>query len=254
MKKNQIAAQGYTIRDLCQTPEATDIAFGRVKAAGYDAIQISGFWQNGVDTLAELAKKHELEVCATHISFEEMEENLPLVIENHRKLGCTYVGIGGMPMYARESLSACRDFVHKFNEIGLRLREHGQIAVYHNHHFEFGSFGDEGSLMDVLFEEGDPESWQFEIDTHWVVRGYNDPVKWIRKVAGRMECVHFKDLHNYREGPTYAEIGEGVLNWPDIIAACRAIGVKWYIVEQDTCPGDPVDSLALSYRNMLRMI
>ena len=51
-----------------------------------------------------------------------------------------------------------------------------------------------------------------------------------------------------------AEIGEGVLNWPEIIAACRSIGVKWYIVEQDTCPGDPVDSLAISHRNMLRMI
>ena len=105
MRKNQIAAQGYTIRDLCRTPESTDITFGRIKAAGYDAIQISAFWQVGVDTLAELAKKHELEVCATHISFQEMADDLPLVIENHKKLGCTYVGIGGMPLEARESPS-----------------------------------------------------------------------------------------------------------------------------------------------------
>ena len=62
MKKNQIAAQGYTIRELCKTPESTDIAFGRVKAAGYDAIQLSGQWHIGVDTLAELTKKHGLEV------------------------------------------------------------------------------------------------------------------------------------------------------------------------------------------------
>ncbi|MDD6877994.1 MAG: sugar phosphate isomerase/epimerase [Clostridiaceae bacterium] len=253
MKKNQIAAQGYTIRELCKTPESTDIAFGRVKAAGYDAIQLSGQWHIGVDTLAELTKKHGLEVCATHIGFQEMVDDLPGVIENHKKLGCKYVGIGGMPLEARESPEACRAFVKKFNEIGLRLRDAGQVAIYHNHNFEFASFGEE-SLMDILFEEGDPDSWQFELDTHWVVRGFNDPVKWIRKVGSRMECVHFKDLHNYKDGPTFAEIGEGVLNWPDIIAACRSIGVKWYIVEQDTCPGDPVDSLAISHRNMLRMI
>ena len=253
MNKNQIAAQGYTIRDLCKTPEMTDIAFGRVKAAGFDAIQISGFWQNGVDTLADLAKKHDLKVCATHIGFKEMEDDLDTVIANHKKLGCKYVGIGGMPLEAREGLDECRAFVKKFNEIGLRLRDAGQIGIYHNHNFEFASFG-KTSYMDVLFEEGDPESWQFEIDTHWVVRGYNDPVKWIKKVGGRMDCVHFKDLHNYKEGPTYAEIGEGVLNWPEIIAACRSIGVKWYIIEQDTCPGDPIDSLALSRKNMIDMI
>ena len=77
MKKNQIAAQGYTIRELCKTPESTDIAFGRVKAAGYDAIQLSGQWHIGVDTLAELTKKHGLEVCATHIGFQEMVDDLP---------------------------------------------------------------------------------------------------------------------------------------------------------------------------------
>jgi len=253
MTKSQIAAQGYTIRDLCRDPASTDAAFARVKKVGYDAIQISGFWQNGVENLARIADKNELQVCATHIGFQEMVDDLPKVIANHKLLGCTYVGIGGMPLEARESPEACRAFVRKFNEIGCRLRDAGLIGIYHNHNFEFASFGCE-SLMDILYNEGDPASWQFEIDTHWVVRGFNDPVKWIRKVAGRMDCVHFKDLHNYKEGPTYAEIGEGVLNWPDIITACRLIGVKWYIVEQDTCPGDPIDSLAISYRNMLRMI
>jgi sugar phosphate isomerase/epimerase len=47
-----------------------------------------------------------------------------------------------------------------------------------------------------------------------------------------------------------AEVGEGNLNWPAILDACRAAGVRWYIVEQDTCQRDPFDSLAISLRNL----
>jgi sugar phosphate isomerase/epimerase len=44
------------------------------------------------------------------------------------------------------------------------------------------------------------------------------------------------------------EIGAGNLDWPRIVAAAERSGCRWYIVEQDTCLGDPVDSLAQSYR------
>ena len=253
MKKNQIAAQGYTIRTLCQDLENAQKTFAGVKAIGYDAIQISGLWSLGVENIAEMCQKNELEVCATHISFAEIKNEFDKVVDMHKKLGCKYVGIGGMPVEVRNSLADCKAFVKEFNEAGLRLKEHDLTLIYHNHNFELQDLGG-GTLMDILFEEGDPEAWQFEIDTHWIVRGYNDHAKWIRKVGGRMDCVHFKDLINPKEAPTFAEIGEGVLNWPEIIDACRSIGVKWYIVEQDTCKGNPLDSLRISYNNMLKMI
>ena len=51
----------------------------------------------------------------------------------------------------------------------------------------------------------------------------------------------------------YAEVGEGNLNWPGIMAAAKEAGTKWYIVEQDTCQRDPFDSLAISFRNLQGM-
>jgi sugar phosphate isomerase/epimerase len=50
-----------------------------------------------------------------------------------------------------------------------------------------------------------------------------------------------------------AEVGEGNLNWPGILAACKEANVEWYAVEQDICPGDPFESLAISYRNLAAM-
>jgi sugar phosphate isomerase/epimerase len=50
-----------------------------------------------------------------------------------------------------------------------------------------------------------------------------------------------------------AEVGEGNLNWPAILEACRQAGVEWYIVEQDTCQRDPLESLRISLRNLQAM-
>ena len=50
-----------------------------------------------------------------------------------------------------------------------------------------------------------------------------------------------------------AEVGEGNLDWPGILAAAKNAGVQWYIVEQDTCQRDPFESLKISLDNLKAM-
>jgi len=50
-----------------------------------------------------------------------------------------------------------------------------------------------------------------------------------------------------------AEVGEGNLDWEEIIKASEEAGVEWYLVEQDVCRRDPFESLAISFRNLNRM-
>jgi len=51
----------------------------------------------------------------------------------------------------------------------------------------------------------------------------------------------------------FAEVGEGNLNWPAILDACKEAGVRWHIVEQDISQRDPFESLAISLRNLNKM-
>ena len=102
--------------------------------------------------------------------------------------------------------------------------------------------------MDILLEKSDPKYFDFELDTYWIQAGGADPVEWIRKVEGRMEVIHLKDMAILDNEQVFAEIGEGNLDWPRIFQACRDIGVKWYAVEQDSCLRDPFESLAISFR------
>ena len=108
--------------------------------------------------------------------------------------------------------------------------------------------------MELLLNETDPKEFEFEIDTYWVQAGGANPVNWIEKVEGRMGVVHLKDMAIVDDRQVFAEVGEGNLDWLEILKACNKIGVKWYAIEQDTCLRDPFESLAISYNNMIKLI
>jgi len=50
-----------------------------------------------------------------------------------------------------------------------------------------------------------------------------------------------------------AEVGEGNLNWPAILEACKGAGVEHLLVEQDICYRDPFDSLEISLKHLKEM-
>jgi sugar phosphate isomerase/epimerase len=132
------------------------------------------------------------------------------------------------------------------------MKERGLTFGYHNHSFELEKF-DGRTGLEILYSESDPAAFTAEIDTYWIQHGGGDPAWWIRGVAGRSPLVHLKDMTMRGSQQLMAEVGEGNLNWPAILEACRAAGVLWYIVEQDTCQRDPFESLGISLRNLQAM-
>jgi len=89
-----------------------------------------------------------------------------------------------------------------------------------------------------------------EIDTYWVQFGGGDPVDYINRLKGRVPVLHLKDMAPGEER-RFAEIGEGILDWPAILAASEAAGTEWLCVEQDNCyDRDPLDSAKISLTNL----
>lgn len=249
MNNPRIAAQLYTIREYTKTPEDIEKSLKRVKDMGYNAVQVSGIGPIEDKELKDIVDKIGLKICATHISFERMQEDIDAVIEQHKLWDCQYVGLGSMPQKYRESKETVIEFAKEASEIGKVLSDNGLKFIYHNHAFEFAKF-DGKTIMDILLEETD-ENFGFEIDTYWVQAGGANPVDWIYKVKGRMDVVHFKDMvMNHKNEQIMAEVGEGNLNWPDIIKACNETGVEWCPVEQDICQRNPFESLEISINNL----
>ncbi len=247
MSDMKLAAQLYTLRDYLKTPEDIDQSLKKVKDIGYNAVQVSGLGSIEPEKLKNIVDKHDLKICATHISFDKMKENIDQVIKEHKLWDCKYVGLGMMPHSKPLKRKDFEKFAQEANKIAKILKNNDLQFIYHNHDLEFVKFEDITG-MEILIDETDPENVHFELDTYWIQSGGGNPIEWIKKIKNRMKVVHFKDMViNKNVERIMAEVGKGNLDWSGIITACDEIGVEWCAVEQDVCQRSPFESLEISF-------
>ena len=92
----------------------------------------------------------------------------------------------------------------------------------------------------------------FTLDTFWVQAGGASPTKYIKKLQGRIKVIHFKDFRILNRARQFAEIGQGNLDWDEIIAVCKSTGITCAAIEQDgDWLVDPFQSLAMSREFLL---
>lgn len=247
-----IAAQMFTLRDYTKTPADIARACAQVRKIGYEAIQISAFGPAAPEEIARILKNEGLACCATHTPFERMQTQLQRVVEEHQMWNCQHAAIGSLPGHYRAN-RAYGQFVQDANAVAAKLAESGISFSYHNHAFELERF-DGRTILAAILEDADAQTVNLEIDTYWIQFGGGDPAQWVRRAAGRVPLLHLKDFAMLNDKQLMAEVGEGNLNWPAILAAAQQAGVQWYIVEQDVCLRDPFESLEISLRNLRAML
>lgn len=251
---SKLAAQLYTLRASLQNPQDAAVALARVRKIGYENVQISGFGAVTPEDIRRILDDTGLKAIGVHIGLQALRTEFAQTVNNLNLWGSRHVAVAYLAAGERSDAAAWKARARELSRFGGQLQAEGITLQYHNHAFEFAKFNGKPGL-ELLYANSDPRFLQAEIDTYWVARGGGDPAAWCRRMRGRMDQVHFKDGVMIGDDLATAEIGEGNLNWPAIIAACRAIGVKHYLVEQDNCPvtNDPFKSLAISLRNLRRM-
>lgn len=255
MMFEKLGVQAYTFRDAYLGENASEKtlekAFQSLKVMGYDELQTAGFGKISMETYARLARENGIDIVGTHYDYNEMCTDIDEVMRKHTEVLHTGImGIGGMPAAARESKEELFKFIDQFNKIGDAIKPYGFKLTYHNHHFEFIRVDGKKTIMDYLYEELNPETISFCLDTHWVQRGGGSPTVWVEKLAGRIDILHLKDMAVIREEneikPLITEVGNGNIDFDSVVKAAVKGGVRYYCVEQDSCPGDPMDSLKKS--------
>ena len=250
MTQSQIAVTLFTLRDYTQTPAGIAETLHKVKAIGYDSVQLSALGPIDPRELKSMLDGEGMSVCATHVGLERLQQETGAVIDEHHLWGCPNAAIGALSNDWRTAEGYAR-FAREGSRIARRLVEAGITFSYHNHWWEFDQL-DGRTRFDILFEESEA-SLLAEIDVCWAQRGGADPTATIRKLVGRQRIIHFKDMVIKEGQPVTVEVGEGILSWPAIVQACREVGIQWYIVEQDYCQRDPFESIAISLRNLRAM-
>src|SRR5690606_33469318 len=115
MQVRQLAAQLYTLRDFCKTPADVAQTLKKVRAIGYEAVQVSGIVTMPEEELKAMLDGEGLVCCATHEAPQKIIEETASVIERLQKLDCKYTALPSPGTYDVSTLAAARDFAAKAN-------------------------------------------------------------------------------------------------------------------------------------------
>jgi len=248
-----IGVQLYTVRSIVEKEPA-----GTLKAIDEIGYREAEATSGNLDKIWADLKQTRLKPVSVHIDnalFKpENKDKFSSTIADVKGKGFTYAVYPYVPPAARHGADTFKELAETLNRAGAECKKAGLKLCYHNHAFEFQQFGSQNGL-EIMMDAIDKSTVGLELDAFWVSVGGHDPVELLNKYKGRVDLLHVKDKAEgtpvqYNETvpkTAFKEAGKGTLDWPKVLKAANAAGVKHYFVEQDQTPGNPVDSLRVSY-------
>lgn len=243
MKKSNmvIGAQLFTLHDFTKTLDGLASCLDRVAEIGYRTVQVSGTCDYEPQWLADQLHRTGLRCVLTHTNADRIATNPDGVIAAHNVFACDNIGLGYFPF----DTASPAEFEAKFGGSIRAIAASDKQFCYHNHDMELRQIDGE-PILALLARQYTPRELCVTMDTYWVQAGGGDPAQWLRKLAGRVPCVHLKDMGYGRK---MLPVGEGNMNFSLILNAAEDAGTRYLLVEQDDCNGeDPFDCLRRSYQ------
>lgn len=253
VEPKKIGLQLYTLRNEMGKDAKGTLA--KVAAQGYKTVETFGygdgkwFGMNATELLATL-KANGLTTPSGHtfpasifLQSGWVEKWKPAV-KDAKSIGQEFIVIPWLEEQYRASPDNYKKIAAALNKAGAICKQTGIKLAYHNHDFEFVPV-DGKTGLDILLKETDPKLVFFELDIYWVSKAGKDPLALFAKHPGRFAMWHVKDMDNTPK-KDFTEVGSGVINYKKIFNYAKQSGMKYFFVEQDMCPGAPLESTAKS--------
>ena len=242
----------FSIRTLIGDKKSFLETACRLRDMGYSFLQYSG-GPYDPDMIARVSAQSGLPVVLTHVPRTRILEETDALMEEHAKFGCKNIGLGDIGRDLIIDRSTFCDIVEKLERVAEHMDKNGYKFFYHHHHYEF--FRRDGMTMIEYMMKNAPHI-NFTLDTYWVQYGGVSISDTVKKLSGRIECVHLKDyeIHikdeeKYLFEPRFAPVGDGNINFKEIIPQMVDSGVKHFLVEQDNASSLP-DPMGLVERSI----
>lgn len=227
VRKDKISIQLYTLRDVLQADlEGTLDALADI---GYRKVELAGTYGRTATEFRRLLDQRHIRATSTHVG---IDGDINQAIEDAKILGNLRSNV---PWANFGTIAEWEAFADQLEAAGKAYRRAGIRFGYHNHNQEFATI-DGVRPYDVLTRRTSRRNVDFEMDLFWVVAGNADPVREFYRIAGRVRQYHVKDR---TPDGGFADLGEGVIDFPRIFRANYPLEVEEYIVEND----QPVDAL-----------
>ena len=248
----------------------------RVRAAGYDGLEINRFTIHPSSLLIRmmtraagmptgrggnldwkaLLKEAGLSVISLHADLGSLEREGDQVAAEAKDFGTDTVVITGMYRFDYGSETAVRELAERLNRSGERLKAQGLSLLYHNHNVELLPVRPGLRAYELLLRDTDPELVGFEFDSYWFTDGGADAAAWMRRLGSRMKLWHVTDRGSRQTGPAMTpilrqdsmELGTGNMDLDGLYALAAENGIGAVVLEshKNWIDKDPVKSLELS--------
>ncbi|WP_207511184.1 sugar phosphate isomerase/epimerase family protein [Longitalea luteola] len=249
----KIGLQLYTLRNEMSKDAKGTLA--KVAAQGYKTVETYGYGDGkwfgmSAAELRSTLKANGLSTPSGHTFPASIflqsgwEEKWKPAVTDAKALGQEFIVIPWLEEEYRKDADNYKKIAAALNKAGEICKSSGMKLAYHNHNFEFETVGGTTGF-DIFLKETDPKLVFFELDIYWVSKAGKDPLAFFAKHPGRYTMWHVKDMDNTPQ-KHFTEVGSGVINYKKIFNYAKQSGMKYFFVEQDECPGPPLNSTAKS--------
>ena len=187
------------------------------------------------EAVREMAADHGIRIVAMGVVVPGSREEWPQVFRFAREMGIGTITCEPDP--------ADWDLVERLS------RESGVAVAVHNHPRP-SAYWTPDSLLRCIAQRGPSLGACADIG-HWSREGL-DPAECLRKLAGRVKVLHFKDIAPAREGVAMQPDtvwGTGVLDLKGILGELRAQRFDGYLSVEYEADGDVLSGIRQSMRN-----
>lgn len=234
-----LGVQAYTFRKSFPIDVAKTL--DTIKMMGFTEIE-SG--SNGIlpEAFKKLCDERGINIPSTGADYGQLVKSPDSVAQKAKILGAKYVMCSWIPHKdGALTFENAKKAVEDFNSAGKVLKDSGLIFCYHAHGYEFQPYQD-GTLLDYIIKNTNPEYVSFEMDIFWMQFGGGDPVSLLKKYGNRWKLIHLKDLKKGAKkdltGGTSTEndvtLGTGEIDIPGILKEAQKIGIKHYFIEDES--------------------
>jgi sugar phosphate isomerase/epimerase len=252
-----LGVQAYTFRK--SFPLDVPATLDTIRSMGFTEIE-GGGGRMPAQEFRKLCDARGIRIPSIGVSYEFLNKYPDSLALMAKQLGASYVMCAWIPhKNGVLTIEDAAKAVDDFNRIGKYLKEQGIIFCYHAHGYEFQPY-ENGTLLDYLIKNTNPEYVSFEMDIFWIQFGGADPVTLLKKYGNRWKLMHLKDMRKGTKkdltGLTGPEndvpLGTGELNIPAILKEANLIGIKHFFIEDESNYVDTQVPQSIAYLKSLR--
>lgn len=233
-----LSIQLYSLRAL-DTGEAI---LDAVAEAGYRYVELIGTHLAEPKNTRAALDARGLKASSSHVGMDQLRDSPEAMIAACNTLGITEIYMPAIgPDERRMPAEGWRKLGKKLGNLADRFAKSGIRLGYHNHDWELAPKDGDKNALDLIFEAAGASPLIWQADIAWLERGHADAKVWLNKLGDRLASAHVKDIAPAEQNldeDGWADVGAGVLDWPDLWHAARAAGAGWMVVEHDN-PADP---------------